>query len=279
MRRRALLITASTGLLSGCIGRLESYLETEQSTPDPDPSAPTPTPTPSDSDSGGNGTPAPADLTVKGISAPAEVEVSESFNLEVTIENTGGSAGTYSGVVTVTPENGEERTLAQIQIEVNPNETSTATVEDISIPLISTETYRVEGTDISTEVTATPASRAIEESFRMWNNLVISVDNVDLQSEDDEQVAFADVTVENQSQQEWLTPYSDDFMLFAGGESYGPDQSRGTDSEWYESEQLAAGTVASGYVAYTIPSDVTSDDIVIEMTQEFGQGNVVVQWA
>lgn len=281
MRRRALLITASTGLLSGCIGRLESALETDQSTTDPGPTTPTPTGTPngSDSDTGENGTQGPADLAVQSISAPAEVEVSESFDIEVTVENSGGEAGTYSGAVTVTSANEEERTLAQIQIEVNPNETSTATVEEIAIPIISTETYRVDGTDVSTEVTATPASRPFEESFRMWNNLVITVDSPRFESDGDEQVVFADITVENQSQQEWVSPYSDDFVLLAGGESYGPDTTQGNDSEWYASEQLASGTVASGYVAYTIPSDVSEGDVVVEMTQEFGQGDVIVQWA
>ncbi len=278
MRRRALLVTASTGLLSGCIGRLESYLSTEQST-DTGPSSPQTTVPPGDSDTGENGTPSPANLSVQGISAPSEVEVSESFNLEVTVENTGGETGNYSGGIMVTPENGEERTLAQIQIEVNPNDTSTATVEDITIPIISTETYRVDGTDISTEVTATSASRSIGGSFSMWNNLVVSVDSVTLESDGDDQVAFANITVENQSQQERLIPYAEYFMLLAGGESFGPDYNQGTESEWYESEQLAAGTVASGYVAYSIPSGIGEDDIVIEMTQEFGQGDVIVQWS
>lgn len=274
MRRRALLISAGVGLFSGCIGRLETFLETEQ-TPS-DSTQPTPNDTPTND---GNEPSGPAEFEVRGIEAPAEVEVSEPFDIEVTVENTGGETGEYNGTVMVVPEDGEQRGLAQIQIEITPNETSTATVEGISIPIITTETYQVEGTEVSTEVAATAASRSIGETFRMWNDLVISVDSVLLESDGNDQVAFVTVTAENQSQQEQLIPYSDDFVLYAGDESFTPDYGEGSDSEWYEGERIQSGTMASGYIAYLVPGDVTEEDIAVEMTVGFAQGDVVVEWS
>lgn len=170
-RREYLAVTAASSVtvIAGCSGA------STDSNPTSSPSnlaTGTPTPTPSE-----------ASFEVVDVSATDSVQLREPYTIDVTVENTGGREGTWSGTLyrgyTVNPESSEWREDS-IELTIPPGESKTWSSEPVSFIIPTVVHYRV-GEEGATRRVDIPQSKApIIEATNLvteWDGYGDAVDN------------------------------------------------------------------------------------------------------
>jgi hypothetical protein len=288
MRRRRLLTLSAIGLasLAGCAsseepGGEDTPAPTRTETPT---RTPTDTPTQTQTESG------EPSFEVE-IDAPAEVEIGESYTVEFIVRNTGTAAGTYESAVYNRFAGEDYAELDTISAEIDPGEEVVWDIADISINLITTEYFYVENGDVEAEVNAVSRKLEFGDGYTTLDDIVLFVFRLEFQDSytwnsgdreyeepapDGEKWAFLSVEVVNESGGPARIPLARDFSLIANSRQYDDEYVR--KSGQYEGGEVQAGIRRTGWIAYSVPSELTKDEIRAVWSEEYSDGQAVVYW-
>ncbi|WP_254537094.1 hypothetical protein [Halomarina litorea] len=124
------------------------------------------------------GTPEPAAFATPVVEGPDAVAIDETFALSVTVENTGGTKGTYEGAVAVTEGNLQYE--EEFEATVAAGSSATVALDDLTVEYADDYTFAVDGTDAETTVSVTPLTASPGESLRVEEGLDVTVAGVTL---------------------------------------------------------------------------------------------------
>lgn len=295
MNRRRFLTAGTVALIAGCTGGGQSGPEAE-GTPTPTQS-PSPTPSPEPTPTA---TAAPPSFRVVDIQAPEEVEIGKAFSIEITVENTGGQAGSFSAPIYLknTEYDWTEGPVWDFGT-IQPGESVTERSAEVSLDYIDRYTFRM-GESSTTAVAQTVSAKQRWGSvYTTPRGYKIRVDEPELQSsyeyedyqgntaesEPDSgfQWAFVNVWVKNETGQTNFSPLATEFPILAGnsqydGSTYLIDEPV-EKGQPFEGGELQPDVEREGWIAYQVPAELGVDDLVVGWSQTYFDGEVIVHWS
>lgn len=258
MKRRALLASAGVGMasLTGCLfgggggGDGDSEATTTASGSQPM----------QDVDRSG------AKLQLVSIDAPGNVQLGEPYEFQLTVENTGDTAGVYQAPVTVQRKGEVEfRQEREALVYVEPNQTQTATISITSFDEVGRANIRLDGADNQWGIEVSRRRLPFGGTFTS-RGMAITVDRVELESREggrqDTQWANVYVRVKNTGQQNYAPP-PDRFFVRYDGVRY-TKALYGSKSPEYNDVNLRKGQSEAGIIQFTIPESATVEALQVE---------------
>lgn len=255
MKRRALLASAGVGMasLTGCLfggggGGSEATTTASGSQPL------------QDVDRSG------AKLKLVSIDAPGNIELNEPYEFQLTVENSGDTAGVYQAPVTVQRKGEVEfRQEREALVYVEPNETQTATIRISSFDEVGRANIRLDGAENQWGIEVSRRRLPFGGTFDT-NSMAVTVDRVELAErtggQQDTQWAYLYVRVKNTGQQNYAPP-PDRFFIRYDGVRYSKAL-YGNKSPEYNDVNLRTGQTEAGIVQFTIPESATVADLQVE---------------
>jgi hypothetical protein len=282
MRRRTLLSLSAATLagVAGCTSDADEPSAEPTPTPTPEP---TPTPTP---------TPAPEpEFVVRAIEAPAEVAVGETYQIGLTVANTGTADGTFEGTLTYdSPAFGTE--TSTIRMEIPAGETRTRTSDPTRAEIITELTMSIG--DVSRTIQFVTARLEFGEPFAAPTDVTATALQVHLDDHyqyerfdgettvehapDGQQYAFLDVQADNDSGGAAFLPFAQDFTLRHDSAQYDAAFINREQGQ-YEGGEVGPGVVRDGWIAYEIPATLDREELTVEWFGEAAGGEFGVRWA
>lgn len=162
LRRRRVLAASGLAIsaaIAGCGGSDDegdddgADDEVPEDTPedDPEPDEDTPTPDQDDDDDDVE----PAEFQIVNVNHPDEVDVGESHTIEIAVENVGGEAGTYNGLLELSIAGVDEyENLGRMQVDIEAGETETWVSNEVDYGEPATLQFRIEDTEFEYTVAA-----------------------------------------------------------------------------------------------------------------------------
>jgi hypothetical protein len=255
MKRRALLASAGVGMasLTGCLfggGGGDSEATTTASGSQPL------------QDVNRSG----AKLKLVSIDAPESTQLNEPYEFQLTVKNSGDTAGVYRAPVTVQRKGEVEfREEREALVYVDPGETQSATISLSAFAEVGRANIRLDGADNQWGIEVRRRRLPFGGTF-VANGMAITVDRVELEARDggreNRQWANVYVRVENTGQQNYA-PSPDRFYIRYDGVRYSKALYGGASPE-YNDVNLRQGQTEAGIIQYTIPESATAEDLQIE---------------
>jgi hypothetical protein len=119
----------------------------------------------------------PAAFSRAKISGPSNATVGDNITIPISVANTGGRNGTFSGQIQVTK--GRSNTTANVSIDnVQPGEVAEANNTAISFPAADTYTLSLTGTNATHTVTVDPITKQPGQSLALSDSLTATVKSV-----------------------------------------------------------------------------------------------------
>jgi len=236
---------------------------------------------------------------------PTPTRLATETTVTVTVENTGGSKGTFQTRWTVNLPTGAERAdTLSVDVPGNKTETWSMTVKpaavgnlDVSLP----ETGK------NASVTVKPARLSWDETLQIPEGLLMTAGNIQVaerietdQSQDnqfvdaktpseDQVFLLVDLSIENPVDEGLPTPRPDEAILTGNGSEwtatqpvqFGREIADPVSGTQYRSHgTVAAGESASGWLIYEVPQDVETDELTLEVewSESFGETTYRAIW-
>jgi len=268
MKRRALLASAGVGIasLTGCLfgggGGDDSDTET----------------TVAGSQPVQNVSRNAADLRLKSINAADSTPLNERYTFEITVENSGDTAGVYRAPVTVQRGDGVEfQQEREALVYVEPGEEQTAAITIAGFSEIGRVNVRLDGASNQWGVEVRERRLPFGGTFR-YDSIELTVDRVELadsytgprggtvEAEAGQQWAFAWVRARNVGSERARSPITRNIRVIHEGAEY-TSYGYATRRPQYESTTLQSGQETGGIIQYQVPSSVTRDEVTVRFQQ------------
>jgi hypothetical protein len=230
---------------------------------------------------------------------PSEIQINESTNLAVTVENVGGSADDFTAPIYERTPDTEWTKLGDADFgTVQPGEQSEMEGSDFVYRYINRFEYALGDFQETAIVQTVSAKINWGTEYTTPNGYVIRVDEPELQSsyeyedysgevsleepENGGQWAFVNIYVSNETGQANYSPLANEFPMI-----YGNSQADGTTvlfndpinrDQSFDGGELQPGVERSGWVAYEIPSDTSVNDLRVAWSQSTLEGELSVNW-
>lgn len=233
-----------------------------------------------------------ADMEVAELNVQSSAERHESVSVEIVVENTGGETGTFRRDLTI-EQTDDERT---IEIDVGAGETATHT-EEFEHPMDSRDpvkeaTFEIMGKSSTVEYQI--PRRNVGESYTTPGGLSIEVtdfwetdsaeregsfDTIEYESGSGEQLAFIELSVENQDAETRTPPSENNFVIIdEDGTEHDPtveypgfsasrDFLAPLNTDAYDSENLSADGSVSGLILIRYSSDLNPENSRLRWTR------------
>ena len=268
MKRRTLLASAGVGIasLTGCLfgggGGGDSDTET----------------TVAGSQPVQNVSRSSADLRLESINASNSTPLGEPYSFELTVRNTGDTAGVYRAPVTVQRGDGVEfQQEREALVYVEPGETQSATITIDGFSEIGRVNIRLDGARNQWGIEVRERRLAYGGTFT-YENLAITVDRIELtesytgprggnvDAEPDQQWAFVWVRARNVGSERTLSPNTRNIRLLHEGTEY-TSYGYANRSPQYDSTTLRNGEQTGGIIQYQVPTVVSRDEVAVQFEQ------------
>jgi len=236
----------------------------------------------------------PASVAVTGLSAPSEIEIGTEGMLSVTLENTGGRAGSVAASVEARVGTGDWASTGRIvEASVPAGETVTETVTLPSNGYVEPASYRLTDADPVARTRFVPRALPMGERHELPNGVVLSVSDVRVgetyayEGSDGETTAeppggdkwaVGTVRAENAGEEPARAPLVSDFAFYRGEEEYSY-RHLGDNRDRYRGGEIAPGEVSEGDLPTNVPASVERSDLRGQYDEELDGGRVTVRWA
>jgi hypothetical protein len=236
-----------------------------------------------------------ANIEITSVDSPDTVEIHEPTEVEITLENSGGSDGTFRRTLTILPTENER----SIEVSVPAGETVVHT-EEIPQPtdfdgVVDSATFEIGGVQTQTQYVI--PEREIGESYVTPGRMVIEVSEVlnsdyveregsfftgprTYESEESEQLILFNLSVENRDNRTRTPPSVGSFSVFRGDGSEA-DTSNAyplTSSEYrftdpveadsYDGGDLSSNDSTDGWILIRVPADVDFSDATLRWQRD-----------
>lgn len=289
MDRRTYLAIA-TAAIAGC-GQASNPDAASPTEDDPDEATPTETPT---STPTATPTTRPASLAVTDVSVPATVEIGTPVELAITVENAGGTDGSFSSPVEARLGTGDwTSTDVTVETPVPAGESVTETVELPANPYIEPASYRLADADPVARTRFVARELAVGDGHTLPNGIAFSLEAVSFSETYTYEGPDGETTVEPTSGERWLigtlraentgdepatAPLVSDVAFFRDDHEFAYQHITGN-RDRYRGGELTPGEVSKGDVPSDVPSDLTREDLHFEHSDAYDGGEVTVRWS
>lgn len=230
----------------------------------------------------------PAEFVIEGVSAPAEVEITQSFNVRIDVRNRGGQRGTLRSQL-IADDNITMSERFDFSIAVGPGESESIDVE-VQLDYVDTYSLRVANSEIATTIDIVPADLKVGESFQEDNGLMFAVSDLVLvenfkylssfsgevethEPADGYQFGFVKVHCDNPTSESLGTPQLRNSNLIVAGEQFGNPlhpatrnfdfRGRFESDRMYQATESVPSAEVSGWVIYQVPEGVGVEEIEV----------------
>lgn len=234
-----------------------------------------------------------ATFTVTNIEAPEELAVGDSFQLSITVKNTGGTNGVWADTLYGKSGNSQWNEIGVIELEVPAGETKTWTSSEVTASYTGLYTFRLEETGREVEIRRVSAVLPYGEVYTAANGMAVTVNRVEFfdsytwtgsSGSQYEETAPAGkkwarvfITAENTGNEQMYTPLSSDVSLIAGNKQYDSTY-LSTEEGMFKGGEISPGIVREGWLAYEIPEGLAKSDFRVQWTGENFNGSWTVSW-
>jgi hypothetical protein len=230
---------------------------------------------------------------------PSEVELNEEIEVGMVVKNTGSQAGDYTAPLYQRTPNSDWTRVSEVDFgTIQPDEEVEMVFEDVAYSYINRYALRLGDFQKTSVIQVLSAKIDWGTEYTTPNGYIISVDEPELQDsyeyedyngevspkEPDSggQWAFLNAYVKNETGQSKYSPLAGDINLL-----YGSSQADGetilidepiNKGEPFEGGELQPDVERSGWIAYEIPADVSTDDLTVAWSKTTIEGEISVNW-
>jgi hypothetical protein len=230
---------------------------------------------------------------------PSEVEINQGVEIGVTVENTGGTAGDFAAPLYERTPDSDWTNMTEIDFgTIQPGNDVEMVFEDVVYDYVNRYELRLGDFQQTTVLQTVSAQIDWGNEYITPNGYIIRVDEPELQDsyeyedysgavsqkepDDGDQWAFVNVYVKNETGQAASSPLALDMALI-----YGNSQSDGdtvlideptNKGEPFDGGELQPGIERSGWIAYQVPSDISTDDLTMAWSDTTFDGEIAVNW-
>lgn len=248
-------------------------------------------------DEGEDETEAEPEFEFAGLSAPGEVELNETFQVEFTVENVGDADGTYESEIRHRFA-WSNYTFVDVELEVPAGETATYTSEEFSMPYIGWFEFETPDFGERMRTESTRPVLALEETFTSPRDIEITV--LELETSDtyrydkqgqnfsqtqntgdsDTVWAKAKVRCVNRGDGRMSLPAIDEFDVSG---SQGPvvdltDDEDETLIDGYRPDTVSEGGSREGLIVVEVSDEQRLGDMSVYWEREFEEGESRARW-
>lgn len=230
---------------------------------------------------------------------PSEIEINESTNLAVTVENVGDSAGELTAPIYERTPDSEWTRLGEVEFgTIQPGKEAEVEGDEFVYRYINRYEYRLSDFRQTTTVQTVSAQIDWGTEYTTPSGYIIRVDEPDLQSsyeyetysgevspeepESGGQWAFANAYVRNETGQTNYSPLASDIdLLYENSQADGDTiliNEPINKGDPFDGGELQPGVERSGWIAYQVPRDVSVNDLTIAWSKTTFEGEVAVNW-
>lgn len=242
--------------------------------------------------------PEPASFEMVGMEMLETVQIGESFELTVTMENVGGQSGTFTTPLYYkTPDTDWQEAATWTFENVPPGETVTKS-RKITFDYLAEVTVRLSGYEPRT-IRVLPPKMGLGERYTTPGQFEMTVDAVELRNaiefdttfgESEQRRAGAgkvwaivDVRVKNESAKPAIPPGAETFKLLSGNRQYEPHsfvfEEPLADPGPYRATELHPGIVREGWIIYQVPAGLRRTEVTVAWSDDYRDGTVAVYWS
>ena len=230
---------------------------------------------------------------------PSEVEINEEIEVGMVVENVGEEAGEFTAPFYERTPDSEWARVSEVDFgTIDPGEDVEMVFEEVVYSYINRYEMRLGDFQQTAVLQVVSAKIGWGSEYTTPNGYVLRVDEPNLQGsyeyetydgevspkepESGGQWAFVNVYVKNETGQAASSPFASDFDLL-----YGNSQSDGdtlliddpvNKGEPFEGGELQPGVERSGWIAYEIPGDISTDDLTVAWSKTTFDGELAVNW-
>ncbi len=297
-RRRMIALTATAAAgISGCVEPPEEDGEDDGdggndsgNVSDGEPDEPSDNETDSEDDED-EGTEAEPEFEFVELSAPEEVELNESFQVEFTVENVGDADGTYETEVRHQFA-WSDYSFVDVELEIPAGETGSYTSEEFSMPYIGW--FEFETPDFNERVRTNSARPrlSVEDSFVTPRGIEISVTNVETTNRygytgdnfggrrsppgNNTKWARFWVTASNPTDRARDAPALTEFDCPQAVDDVVDDEEM--DDGYRADRRITEDGTREGWVVFEVPDDLRASDLSLTWEREFDEGESRARW-
>lgn len=229
----------------------------------------------------------------------SEVEINQGVEIGVTVENTGEAAGDYSAPLYERTPDSDWTNMTEIDFgTIQPGNDVEMVFEDVVYNYINRYELRLGDFQQTTVLQTVSAQIDWGTEYTTPSGYIIRVDEPELQGsyeyedytgaasqkEPDSggQWAFVNVYVKNETGQAASSPLAFDMSLIYGNSQADGDTVLVDDpankGEPFDGGELQPGIERSGWIAYQVPSDISTDDLTMAWSTTTFDGEIAVNW-
>ena len=229
-----------------------------------------------------------------GMEVPDEVAVMTPFTYSYTVANTADEDATFWTYFTVDAFGRAGVAETREGLKIPAGERATVERNTAHAEYLGTVRYHVEAFPASVSFRAVPASRELGEVWRSPEDLTVVVEGIELRDsyeyEDPDGAvveepapersrwAFVLVRVENVATESRSLPRDRAFKIISDGQQFDRVRVKATDGA-YEGCRVEPDTARSGWIAYAVPTGLTTADAVVSYTDGDANGEWTARWA
>lgn len=231
--------------------------------------------------------------------APSEVELNEEFEFEMVIENIGEGTGNFTAPLYQRTPDSDWSQATEVDFgTVQSGEQSEAAFVENAYSYINRYELRLGDFQQTHAIQVISAKIDWGSQYTTPSGYIIQVDEPELQAsyeyenyngevspkepESGGQWAFVNVYVKNETGQAASSPFASDFdLLYANSQSDGDTvliDDPVNKGEPFEGGELQPGVERSGWIAYEIPGDISTDDLTVAWSKTTFDGELAVNW-
>jgi hypothetical protein len=229
----------------------------------------------------------------------SEVEINQGVEIGVTVENTGEAAGDYSAPLYERTPDSDWTNMTEIDFgTIQPGNDVEMVFEDVVYNYINRYELRLGDFQQTTVLQTVSAQIDWGTEYTTPSGYIIRVDEPELQGsyeyedytgaasqkEPDSggQWAFVNVYVKNETGQAASSPLAFDMSLIYGNSQADGDTVLVDDpankGEPFDGGELQPEIERSGWIAYQVPSDISTDDLTMAWSTTTFDGEIAVNW-
>lgn len=235
---------------------------------------------------GSTGTTGSDSVAARSVEAPSTVEVGQSFDVEVTVENTADAAAQYRSTVSYHREGGDWQRIGRLERSIEPGRTRTLTATLPGIAFLGTYRFRLDRSGRTWTTESTPRELTFGSEFVTPRRVGATVLGGN----------FTD-TYEVVNSTETLTPPGDDRWLLVRVEFRNPTDGQ-LQSAPFSTFSVRAGDEEYGVrlsdpgrrvtmgpqdrsrveLPFVVPRDLTVDDVGVWWRLAYSPGDTAAVW-
>jgi hypothetical protein len=233
-----------------------------------------------------------------GWDVPSEIEINQSIDIGIAVENTGDAAGDFTAPLYERTPDSDWTSVSEVNFgTISPGSEAEATLEGVEYQYINRYELRLSDFEEIATIQTISAQLDWGSEYITQDNYVIHVEVPELeQAYEYEDVTgatsqrepdnggrwvFVDITVRNETGQASFSPARSDFVLLHGNSQAEPElllDDPVNKGQRFESGDLQPGVERSGWIAYQIPSGVLTDDVTFVWSPTTFDGDISVNW-